>query len=459
MKMWSGPTIVVWTGLALGGCAASGGGGEPPLFSPTGTVYEPGNPPVPTPFSQGASLSIARAGFEEALAIAREGMAADPTNPIHYSLAGDAAVGLGEYALADSLWTVAERIYPAYQLEIEPSRESAWGKVFEAGFDAYNAGNTAGAIEAWKSADRIYRFRPEAAQNLATVLSQERRYDEAAATYERALESIVLLPGTRLLDAAGLAEREETRFRMEAELAKLYVYLERYADAEPLLRRAVARNPADIEAQANLATALGELDRPEEARAIYTQVLDSPSLSATDLFNIGVALYTSEEYARSATAFGRVVDLVPDHRDALLNQVNALYRGEIWQELIAVAPRLLRVDPLNQDAHHIMVRALVEEEQSEDARSLVAEVEQLPVRIADLLLTPTSRSSTIEGRVIGHAAEAGTPIRLRFTFLAESGTLGTRDVTLVAPARDQSETFRVDFGRPAGAFKYEVAEG
>src|SRR5690606_37801080 len=143
MKFRIGMTFALTVGLALGGCAAgaAGGGGGGPITSPTGRTYEPGIEPRQTNFAQQATIALAQGQFDESLARAQEGVASDSTNPLHYYLAGEAAAGLDDYELADSMWVIAERLYPAYQLEIEPSREAAWANAFNAGVEAYNAGD------------------------------------------------------------------------------------------------------------------------------------------------------------------------------------------------------------------------------------------------------------------------------------------------------------------------------
>jgi tetratricopeptide (TPR) repeat protein len=455
MRFRIGMIYALSAGLVLGGCAAGAAGGGP-LTSPTGRVYEPGTPPRQTRFSQAATLGIAQANYEQAMASAQEGIAADSANPIHYFLAGDAAVGLGDYELADSLWRVAERIYPAYEMEIEPSRENAWANAFNEGVEAYNSGNAQGAITAWSNADMIYRFRPEAAQNLAIVLSQEGEYEEAIATYERGLEAIDLQPATRVMDETELAERAATAAAMEGELATLYMYTDQFEEAEELLRAIVARNPDDVAAQANLATALVRLNRQDEATAIYTRLLTAQGLGVDDLLSIGIALWEAEDHARAAQAFGRVVDLLPEHRDALFNQANALYQTESWQEVVPVAERLVQVDPLNEQGYLILARAHTQLNQSNNALTILQRNQDLPVRVDGLQLQPGANSATLTGIVFGNVAPAGSQVRVRFTFFGDAGTLGTRDVTLTAPATGEQAEFRVEFDQQAKAYKYEV---
>lgn len=461
MRFRSGITFALSAGLLVGGCsgatagAASGGG---PTTSPTGRVYEPGTPPARSAFTQQAILMNAQGQHENALAQSRLGIAADPTNPQHFYLAGEAAAGMGDLELADSLWTVAQRIYPAYELEIEPMREAAWATAFNAGVEAYNAGNTDAALEAWANADRIYPYHPNAAQNLAILLTQEGDYDEAIAAYRRGLASLERTPATRVLEATEIAERDEVRASMQQSLAQLLLFTDQFAEAETLLRAQLAEDPTNVEVRANLANALTRLDRDAEATTLYTELLASPNLTETQLFTIGVSLFNANEYVKAAEAFGRVTAIQPNSRDGWYNQANALYAAEEWEDLTPIAERLVQVDPLNENAGLILARSYRERQMNDRALATLERIQALPIYLDELQIRPTETSTTIQGTATGNSAAAGTAVRLRFNFYGESGPLGSETVTIIAPADDANAPFEVTIAQPATSYSYEVAQ-
>lgn len=459
MRFRSGMIFAISAVIALGGCAAGAAGGGGPPVSPTGKVYEPGIAPRQTAESRNATIAIATGQFDEAMAPARAGIEADPENPIHYYLAGEAAAGMGDYALADSLWRVAESIYPAYELEIEPTREQYWTQAFNEGVEAYNAGDMSTAIEAWSRAHMIYRLRPDAAQNLGVLYTQEARYDEAIEVYREGLESFDLEPAARIIGEEEEAERAESRAALEASLVQLYLFTDSFAEAESLLREMIAENPDDVELQANLATALAGLGRSAEAGEIYTRLLAEPNLGPTQLFNIGVSLFNAGETIQAAEAFGRVTQLLPNSRDAWYNQANALYGAEAWEELAPVAARHVQVDPLSETAILIQARAFRELGQNDDALRALESVETLPVFVEDLQLSPAGESTTVRGRVIGNTAPVGTPIQIRFTFYGDNGNeVGNETVTVNAPAAEQSVPLEVTVDAPASAYRYALVQ-
>ena len=142
MRFCSGLVLTLAAGLVMGGCAAGAGGSAGPSVSPTGKTYEPGTRPTESRHTTPTKLYIAQGQFDQALQEAQAGVSADSTNPQHYFLLGQAHAGLGNFDEANAAWERAEEIYPAYELEIEPARESAWADAFNAGVEAYNAGNT-----------------------------------------------------------------------------------------------------------------------------------------------------------------------------------------------------------------------------------------------------------------------------------------------------------------------------
>ena len=442
--------------MAVGGCATGVRGPPEPLVSPTGIVYEVGPTPVDTRFSQTAALYLSQERTSRALELAKEGVASDPGNPIHYFLAGQAHARLGEYEEADEMFAEAQRIYPAYELDAEPEREAAWAEVFNAGGEAYAAGDLERTIEAWGQAVVIYDLRPEAHRNLASLLTREGRYEEAIRAYQGGLAGLEKLPATRVLEAEELERREEQKIGMEESLAPLLLITERFAEAEVLLRRQLERDPADTRVQGDLATALMSQGRAEESAAIYAALLSEAELEASELFNLGIALFRSSDFTAAGEAFERLTRLQPLSRDAWFNYANSLFAAAEWESLTQVGDRLIELDPLGENAGLITARAHLESGDREAALRTLERTESALVYLEGLLMRPSDAETSVQGRVIGNVAEAGTPVRLRFTFYGDDGELGAEAVTVSAPPSEESATFEVSFGSRATAYRYEL---
>lgn len=440
--------------LLLSGCASRGPRG--PVVSPTGIVYEPGVPPVDTRFSQTATLYLRQGVPDRALELALEGVAADPGNPAHWMVAGLAHARLSRYEEAHHAFTEAQRLYPAYELDIEPEREAAWTEAFNAGAVAYGAGDVAAALEAWTDAALIFELRPEAHRNLASLLTAEGRRAEAIEVYERALAGLARRPATRVLREDEVRARAELAAETEDALSRLLLVEGRYAEAEPFVRRRLEREPGSIVGRRDLAAVLTGLGRDVEAAALYTELLSEASMSAADLLDLGISFFRFSDYRQAGEAFARLTELRPESRDAWFNRANALLAAGAWDSLVTVGARLAELDPLGENAALIAARAHLETGDPQAALAWVEKAEAAPVHVSDLRLVPTTGSTRVLGRMVGNQADAGTALRLRFTFYGDAGAVGAETVELQAPPPGETAQFELSFAAPAAAYRYEV---
>jgi tetratricopeptide (TPR) repeat protein len=444
--------------FVLAGCAS--GPGEPPgpVVSPTGIVYESGTPPEATRYSQTATLYLRSDQPERALALVQEGLEAHPGNPIHHFLAGVALARLDRHAEADEQFRRAEAIYPAYQLDIEPEREAAWGEAFNRGVEAYAAGRVEEAMEAWRGAARIFDLRPEAHRNLAMLLTEQGRYEEAADIYQEALAGLQGRPVTRVLDEEELEARQARRRVLEQAMSGVLLLTGRFEEAEPILRRQLERDPGNVDLRQNLAAAVAQQGRREEARRIYDELLSESELEATVLQNLGVALFRSGEYDLAAEAFEQLTRTRPQSRDAWFNYANALFAAEAWEALARVGDRLLEVDPLSENALLIWARAHLELGDEDAAVRGLQRLEAAPIYLEGLILRPAEGGTSVDGRVVGNVPEVEAPLRLRFVFYGEDGEIGAEVLSLETPPPGESTAFEIVFEARATHYRYEVLE-
>lgn len=461
MRFRSGLVLTLAAGLALSGCAAGGAASGGPSVSPTGKTYEPGIRPTESRHTTPAKLYIAQGQYEQALSEAQQGVAADSTNPQHYFLLGQAHAGLGNYEEANEAFAMAERLYPAYELEIEPARESAWAESFNAGVEAYNAGNMAEAAAHWEAANSIYTLRPEGFQNLAAIYTQQGDYQQAIEAYRGALNALETEPASRVLEEEELAERAEARATTLENLSELLLFTDQYAEAEELFRSLLEEDPDNVTLQGRLGAAIAsQPGREAEAQAIYSELLGRSDLDAATLMDIGVVLFQQEDYVRAAEAFERVTQQQPNSRDGWYNLANALYAAENWEGLIPVAVRLIEIDPLNYDASLMLARSYRDVGDNQNSVAELERMEATPIRLQGMQTQRGAEQTTVRGQAIGNQAEQGTPVRLNFTFYGEDGNqIATQSVTINAPARDETTDFEVTIqaSEPVVGYSYQVA--
>jgi tetratricopeptide (TPR) repeat protein len=446
----------VITALSLGGCARTLRPPEP-VTGPTGYLYPLGTPPSETRFSQTATLFFREQNFARALELALEGIEADPGNPVHYLLAGMSYLSLDDFPNSDEMFREAQRIYPAYELDIEPQREAAWGEAFNAGLAAYGEGDVQGTIERWNDATLMYDLRPEAHRNLAGLLATEGRYAEAIDVYEKAIAGLAKRPATEVLSEADSQARQESTAGLEDQLSTLLMLTDRYAEAEPLLRRRLARDSESVQVRSDLASALNALDRAEEAREIYAALLSEGGLQATELFNLGVGLFRVEDFAGAEVAFRRLTELQPESRDAWFNRANVLFAMEDWTMLSEVGARLLELDPLGQNALLIAARAQLEIGNRDAAVQILQRADAAPVYLGGLRLRRAGVGTTVEGELTGNIAPQGSAVDLLFRFFGDGGTpVGTEVVTVEAPPEGEGVPLVVTFAGRALSYRYEL---
>jgi len=379
-----------------------------------------------------------------------------PENPAHYFLTGVALSRLREYEEADRMLAEAQRIYPAYELDVEPERRAAWGEAFNRGVQAYDTANVEEAIKAWGEATMMYDLRYEAHRNLASLLAREGVYEEAIKTYELALAGLEKMPATFLLDEAALQARAAEKMSAEESLAQVLLFVKRFAEAEPLLRRQILRDSTNVQIRSDLAATLTGQGRAEEAAEIYAHLLSEADLGSAEVFNLGVALFREADFDLAGQAFGRLTKLRPDSRDAWFNYANALFAAEDWESLASVGDRLIQLDPLGKNVGLIAARAHLEVGDPQAARQGLERIDTAAVHVEELQMRPFGSATRIQAQVIGNKAEAGAPVRLRFSFYYETDPMGSETLVISAPPSGESDTFEVLFRTGATAYRYEI---
>ncbi len=452
----TGRRFAVLLALLVGACAPVGTAPSGPVVSPTGIVYPPGTPPRETRYSQTALLYLSQERWARALDLAEQGTRADPDNPIHWFLAGSAYARLQRYVESDSVFRAAQRIYPAYELQIEPERESAWAVAFNAGVEAFGRGDINAATEAWQSANVISDLRPEAYLNVGKLLADRGRYADAAAAYRGALASLDRRPATHLLDDETLRRREETRVDAERDLLQLLVLEGLWAEAEPLARRQLARDSSSVEARGQLARILDREGQADEASEIYAGLLSEEKLESVQLLNLGVGLFHTGKFQEAGEAFRRLTEIQAESRDAWFNYANALFAAQAWPDLARAGERLMELDPLGQNAALITARAHLENGDRQRALLGIQRAEAAPIHLDQLRLRRSTGEVTVQGLVQANAAEPGTPVRLRFEFFEAPEARGSVTVTVLAPAPGETPELTVTYRGTATWYRYEV---
>ncbi|HEX3502800.1 MAG TPA: tetratricopeptide repeat protein [Xanthobacteraceae bacterium] len=159
--------------------------------------------------------------------------------------------------------------------------------------------------------------------NRGNALLALRRFDEALASYDRAIE--LRLDSSEIHTNRGNALHE----------------LKRHQEALASYDRALALRPDHIEALANRGVALLALERFEEALAGCDRALALQPDFAEALCNRGLAQYRLTRFAEALASHERALALRPDYAEAHYNRANALLALERLEEALAAYDHVL----------------------------------------------------------------------------------------------------------------------
>lgn len=405
--------------------------------------------------------------FQEALTNVRTGLQAEPQNPKLWLLAGRAYIGLNDYAGADSAFTKAEQIYPQYAAEIAIDRENAWVQAYNQGVQALNQQNHEAAIGHMERAQSIYKRRPEALINLGWLYARQQNQQKAVDAYRRGYELLSgpVPEGSTPEDSASWADNERiVAFNLAQLLSGIGVerfQADQFPEAADAFRQALELSPYSRDNLYNL------------AQAIYTQTtereeaLDSLGAGATDTTGADTTGMDSADQARAAE---------------IRSQLEPMY-----DELVDVAQRVRELDPYNSNILLILARAYrgmaeiapepaAGDELRAQALQVLEEHQNLPFQVTEIRLSSGGAAAgagaagaagaggaggaavRLQGTIQNMNMNAGAPIRLRVTFLDVKGTeVGTTDVTVSAPAPEQTAGFEASLAQGEGVVGWKYA--
>lgn len=429
--------------------------------------------------------------FQQALEATLEGAKTDPDNARVWLLMGQAQIGLGQLAAADSSFDRAQQLYPEFAEEIDPVRQNAWITAYNRGITAIQAGKLEEAIAAMREADMMYRGRPEALVTMAQLHMQTGQAKEAEANFRSALE-ILRGPARKGLSPEDEAKWQKNEEEVVLRLAGLLADTERTDEAATLYREFLNRQPDNPMAKANLAVTLTRAGKAGEAAPLFNDLLAREDLEGATLFNIGVGLFRAEQYETAARAFERAVKAAPLSHDALYNLSQAIYahaaqlekdrtakpadaakiNGQLlplYTRMGEVAEQILAIDPANGNvlmmlAHSQRSRGeLVDKAKSEEwKRAALATLEKheaLQFDVGGIQVVPGKDKLTVMGRMINLKAAQGSPLKINFMLVDKTGaTVGQQEITATAAAAGEPARFSVEIPAPETAefWKYEI---
>lgn len=335
---------------------------------------------------------------------ARQGIAAEPNNPLHYYLLGQAALSTNNYAAADSAFRRTVELCPQFAGEVDPLRQRAAQTVFNTGVEAFNRQDTAAALAQWSTASTLYDRFPQASFNQAVVYSGRNDAARAAAAYRTTLTALERAP----TDTSNAAEMAEMR-------------------------------ASSLSGLVGVGAQLFAANQFPQAAEIFNEVHRLDPNNRDAWYNHALSLYKLERWPDLVPVATRLVQIDPLNYNGRIILFNA-YKG------LSDAARTAR-------------NSAVENTNRQLALSTLTAADALPVQINELQLTLREGGARLAGTVTGATASAGTPVRLEFTFFGPTGPVGTQTVTINAPAKSATTPIEVTLNttQPVTGWSYRVA--
>jgi tetratricopeptide (TPR) repeat protein len=197
--------------------------------------------------------------------------------------------------------------------------------------------------------------------------------------------------------------------------------------------------------------------RPADSAAAERENRADTRLNAiSGLIGVGARMFARNEFDQTADLFRYVTTQDSTSRDAWYNYALALFKRSGWAELVPVATRLSRIDPLNENARIILFnahRGLAEaspaasaesQEHRRQALAILEASDSLPIYIDEVRI-PARNGTTrlLTGKATGNQAQPGQPLMLTFTLWGPDGAVGTASVNVSAPAKGEVTNFQL----------------
>lgn len=398
--------------------------------------------------------------FQLALDAALEGIAEDPTNALSFLQAGEASVGIGDYAGADTLLVKAEEYWPVYFTEVGQIREAGWFSAYNEGVDLMNSQSYDEAVSRFEDANMLFEGRPEASINLGIVYANTANYDGSIAAFEHALSVIADDEIRSEIDEETLEAWEGTKMIAWETMGQIYLIQDNSMAAMEVFGQLLEVNPENVMALSQLALAMVDAGNADSASVLYDKLLNQPGASGDDYYQIGRGLFQVEDYEGASRAFQRSIDVNPMNPQALLWMTQTLFFGERFEEVIPMAEQLVELDPYNFFGYQFLSQSLLRMGREEEATEMYNQQEALPFHMDQVEIQgDPAGGGSVFGALTNKTLEAGMTLTFNVTFYDTNGQeLGSESQDVIVGQAEEQVVFQVDFSSSTAAtgFSYTV---
>jgi len=366
----------------------------------------------------------------------------DDPLPRAYLLAGQAYLGLRDYAGADSMLTKLVAAEPGCSDLADELRFNAWVPLYNAGINSLRAGDQATALDSFLEANLIFAD-ARSLTNAANIYQLQGDNARALELYEQAL-------------AAG-GEPEMIR-AASINMAELLIAEGRAEEALAIYSDYAAAHPEDVLGLLNYAVALMDSGDQEGAEALFEQLMARDDLSFRQWSQVGIGFYRAQDFAQAAQAFEHAHDLSPYNKETLENLANTYYQAERYEDLLPIASQLVERYPLESVNYNLLANAQRELGDADAALAVLERRDGLGFEFLRSQLAPVSEGVySVEGQVMNKREASGSEVEIPVQLLGDDGqVLMSEDLTIAMPAEGEMTSFLLQFQteEPVAGFQY-----
>jgi tetratricopeptide (TPR) repeat protein len=382
-------------------------------------------------------------------------------NPAAWYFLGRIYLQQGDIYGADSTLTRAVALAPNCAKDVDGFRKNAWVALVKAGSKFEEEKNTDSALVMYRQAAVVYHGSPITNYQIAAIMNEKGQVDSAAEYFGKAAAA-----PPNLGDTTEIKVRNRSAFNQGA----ILLNAKKYDGAAAAFERYLGWVPNDNEAKHGLAASYRGLGQAEKAQALEKELVSAGGApgaggaASQDLMSAGVNLYNDKKYAEAAAAFQKAADAEPYNRDALSNLSNTYLALKDGPKLLATATKLVAIEPLSETALKLQGEGYKESAKVDSAVKTAERVLALPVDVKATDFTPTANNATLTMTATGRAAQTpsgkpipAAPVALVVELLdAKGGVVATQETQIPALKPGASQEVKVT-GQGAGiaAWRYK----
>jgi tetratricopeptide (TPR) repeat protein len=343
------------------------------------------------------TVSLVEKGIEVSIRAITE--AGQEENAAAWYYLGRNYLHLGDIVGADSAFTKAVALEPECTADVQSWRNRAWLPLITPASEFVNQGNVDSALVLFRQAQTISRVRPEGYYNMGVLYANLGQNDSAIAYFRE----------TKRIASTDVQEFAKDRDAATFNLAAMLQRGDRHDEAAAELQEYLTWVPNDTDAKRALATSLRASGNPTGAAALEEEILAQAeaagTLSTNDRMAMGINAFNGQNFTAAAEAFSAILESEPYNRDAMYNAANAYYALKDGAKLVELGPRLIALEPLNEDNHKLLAQGFQLSNQQDSLIAAVTVLLAMPTSVTVTQFAPNPSGAALMGQAVGRAAE------------------------------------------------------